>query len=68
MINNPLLIKVFIVQILIHPPLSISTGHTSDQEEAYETTVEEERQEENQRSSDKARMAVLSAVPRYHTI
>ena len=39
-------------------------GNTSDQEEAYETTAEEE----NQPSPDKARMAVLSAVPRYHTI
>ena len=43
-------------------------GNTSDQEEAYETAAEEERQEENQPSQDKSRMAVLSAVPRYHTI
>ena len=37
--------------------------HISYQEEEYETTVKEERQEENQPSSDKARMAVLLAVP-----
>ena len=43
-------------------------GHISYQEEAYETVAEEEKQEENQPSPDKARMAVLSAVPRYHTI
>ena len=43
-------------------------GHNSDQAEAYETAAEEERQEENQPSLVKARMAVLSAVPRYHTI
>ena len=42
-------------------------GHISGQEEAYETPVEEERQEENQPSMDKARMEVLLAVPRYHT-
>ena len=39
-------------------------GHISDQEEAYETAVEEE----NQPSPDKARMAVISAVPLYYTI
>ena len=43
-------------------------GTISDQYEAYETAAEEEKQEENQPSSDKARMVVLSAVPRYHTI
>ena len=43
-------------------------GHNSDQDQEYETTVKEERQEENQPSSNKARMAVLSAVPCYHII
>ena len=43
-------------------------GHISDQEETYETLVEEERQEGNQPSSNKPRMAVLSVVPHYHTI
>ena len=43
-------------------------GHNSDQEEAYETIVEEERQEENHPSPDKAIMEVLSPMPRYHTI
>ena len=37
-------------------------------EDTYETTNEQEKQEEIQPSLDKARMAVLSAVPRYHTI
>ena len=43
-------------------------GHISDKEEAYETTTKEEKQEENYPSPDKARMVVLSAVPRDHTI
>ena len=43
-------------------------GHISDQEEAYKTVAEEEKQEENHPSPDKARMAVLSTMPRYHTI
>ena len=43
-------------------------GHNSDQDEAYETVAEEERQEENHPSLEKARMVVPSAVPRYHTI
>ena len=43
-------------------------GHTLDQDQAYEIVAEEERQEENQPSPNKARMTILSAVPRYHTI
>ena len=43
-------------------------GKISFQENEYETTLGEEKQEENQPSLDKARMAVLSAVPCYHTI
>ena len=43
-------------------------GNISYQEEAYETAVEEEMQEENHPSLDKERMTVLSVVPRYQTI
>ena len=43
-------------------------GNNSYQEESYETSTEEERQEENHLSLDKARMTILSAVPHYHTI
>ena len=43
-------------------------GHISYQEEAYETTTEKEKQEENYPSLDKARMTVLLVVPHCHAI
>ena len=43
-------------------------GNNSYQYESYEIVVKEERQEENHPSLEKARMRMLSTMPRYNAI